>query len=300
MTNYDITKLNDISIVYYLVKKEKSVGATSARNIELLKNNDNKFVFKRYDIDEDDENVAVCCVCLKRLEIRTEEELNKVFDEYYDEIDKIIKSYNFTKLKLQYFKGVIKFRYEAFKSKCNEIKNKINLTDNNYNYVMFKCLPKRNNLNDKFLKYLNSNSYEDKIINAKCTTILKKYYVKNNINHYYYRYKDEILKFYNKNILYNYFYMYYCKYKNDKYKTVDIKLNECKYVILYSRCLNKYVLVDVSFIHKKYKLWIPKYENGVIYLYDEYDNYIKFEKMETYTCYIENYYYYKNRYNTIL
>ena len=65
------SKINDIVILYYLMKK---------LNIKPLINSKNEYVFRRYDIETDDENLAVCCGCLKRLQIRDEQELGALSD----------------------------------------------------------------------------------------------------------------------------------------------------------------------------------------------------------------------------
>ena len=233
------SKINDIVILYYLMNNIK---------IKPLKNLKNEYVFRRYDIESNDENLAVCCACLKRLKIRDETDLLELFETYKDEINNTLSLKNINKfqlLKQGYFKYVVKYKsnYEIFKSTFNLS----NYNENYREYIYYKTMIK-GKLNDKNLvKNLNRDVIIFNIVDV--IKLYKHTYKKYGCEYKYYVYNDKIIEFTsNLSILYPALLNY--SFRN-KYITFD----QNKILGIYLSNLHKIILFQSDKLNGNYKIW---------------------------------------------
>jgi hypothetical protein len=251
-------KINDIIILYYLMKK---------LSVKPLINSKSEYVFRRYDIETDDENLAVCCGCLKRLQIRTSSELETLFNNYNDEINKVINNYKFKNLKIDYFKNVA--RYKNNSERFYKSFNPNNHTENYKNYVYYKVIPKIELNNDKILMNIVKDLNKDEIILniTSKLNITKNSYRCNNCIYTYYMFQYQIIEStHNISLLYLPLLEYL---KNNKF----IKFDENELIGIYLHQLHKIIILQTNKLNSIYKIW--KQPNAdIIRLYDKNNEYI--------------------------
>lgn len=180
--NNDSSKINDIIILYYLIK---------IKHIKPLLTNDNKYAFKRFDISQEDENYAVCARCLKRLEIRNEINLNAIFDSNINEINKIIKSNYFMELKHNYFKGIAKNESIVINNSEKENSHKC------FNLAMeMEILDNLNECDTIDMNKLNASQNDYLIHSIPHSSFKSKTYYRYNNKYKYLTYKNKLVPVY--------------------------------------------------------------------------------------------------------
>ena len=254
------SKINDVVILYYLIKK---------LNIKPLINSKNEYVFRRYDIETDDENLAVCCGCLKRLQIRISLELEILFNDYIDEINDILNiklNTKFRKLKAGYFKNIA--RYKSNSEKFYESFNFNNYNENYKNYIYYKTMLKNELNDDKILINIVKDLNKDRIIFnvSSKLDINENSYRRNGCIYTYYSYKHQVIEStHDINLLYLPLLEYL---KNNKF----IKFDKNKLIGIYLHQLHKIVILQSNKLNSFYKIW--KQPNAdIIRLYDKNSKY---------------------------
>jgi len=254
------SKINDIVILYYLMKK---------LNTKPLINSKNEYVFRRYDIETDDETLAVCCGCLKRLQIRNKQDLEILFNDYIDDINNTlnINNYNkFKKLKEGYFKNIV--RYKNNSEKFYELFNFNNYNENYKNYIYYKTMLKNELNNDEVLSKIVKDLFKDEIIFNidKSLDVNENSYRRSGCIYTYYSYKYQVIEStHNINLLYLPLLEYL---KNTKF----IKFDKNKLIGIYLHQLHKIIILQSNKLNSIYKIW--KQPNvDIIRLYDKNSKY---------------------------